>query len=84
MKKKKSYPKLLPWKAAKHHVEDEQAKIAWGQTMLLANILMAEEDHEFINMQLDTRLKTLGFLNDMMLKVLSMSKAEKFKLEHGD
>ena len=82
--KKAKYPKTLPWKAAKHNVEEDQAKIAWGQTMLLTKILMAEEDFEFQNEQFDTRLKVLGFINDMLARTLTLTVKQKIALERGE
>jgi hypothetical protein len=74
------YPLVLPWKAKQHSVEDDQAKVAWGYTKLLAMCLLAEDDYEFQNLQFDARLRTIGAINKIVAQVALMTEIEKYKL----
>lgn len=74
------YPKLLSWRAKRYQVEDDQAKIAWGYTRLMALCLLAEEDYEFQNMQFEAKLVALGAINKILAQLAIMPEAEKYKL----
>ena len=80
---KPKYPKLLPLKAKRFYVEDDQAKMAWNYTKLLALIMMAEEDFEFQNLQFETRLRAIGALNKILANLSIMSEEEKSKLANS-
>lgn len=77
------YPLTLPWRAKRHQVEDDQAKIAWGYTKLLALCLLAEEDFEFQNMQFDCRLRAIGAVNKILTQLALMPEDEKYALANS-
>jgi hypothetical protein len=57
------YPKKLPRLAKMYNVEDEQAQLAWSYVKMMAMCLLADTDHEFMNTQLETRLRAIGAMN---------------------
>lgn len=74
------YPKKLPRMARHYNVEDEQAKLAWNYTKLLATLFLLQDDSEFQNMQLDSRLRTIGALNKLVAQSLQFNQDRKFIL----
>ena len=77
---KKSYPKLLHWKAKQFDVEDDQAKVAWGHTRLMAMCMMLDKDHAYVNQQFESRLQAIGALNKIYGSLATMSQLEKYAL----
>ena len=77
------YPLVLPWKAKQYCVEDDQAKVAWGYTKLLAMCLLAEDDYEYMNLQFELKLRTIGAINKIVTQVALMTEAQKNRLAFG-
>ena len=74
------YPKKLPRMARRFNVEDEQAKMAWNYTKLLATLFMLQEDNEFLNTQLEARLRALSAMNKLVAQTSLLSQDQKFRL----
>lgn len=65
----KRYPKLLPWRATKYGVEDDQAKLLWDYSVFQARLYGIGHDYETINELFDSQLKTVGFFNEQITRV---------------